>query len=146
MYKLVLTILALPTLAAFSQNLGNEQFQLAFSSSGVSSLKRSHDLFDTDYILAGRTLGDVLLHYRAAGEAEWQELTSGTGASEKSQQEITYQIGRAIPTVATSSRANSSVGPWMISALNDQLEPKNSRDKDIPLFVWGEHRGTEEWV
>jgi hypothetical protein len=51
-----------------------------------------------------------------------------------------------VPTIATASRTNSSVGPWGTTALNDQIEPKNSHDQNIPFFAWGDHHGTEEWV
>lgn len=57
-----------------------------------------------------------------------------------------YQVGRAVPTIATASRTNSSIGPWGTNALNDQIEPKNSHDQNIPFFAWGDHHGTEEWV
>jgi beta-L-arabinofuranosidase (glycosyl hydrolase family 127)/glycosyl hydrolase family 127 (putative beta-L-arabinofuranosidase)/F5/8 type C domain-containing protein len=33
-----------------------------------------------------------------------------------------------------------------IEALIDGIEPKNSKDKDIPRFTWWDHRGTTEWV
>jgi hypothetical protein len=131
---------------AFGQHLDSDQFKLTFSMAGVSSFKRAQDVFDTDYILAGRTLGDVLVRYRAPHE-EWKEVSSGTAVSRsRSGNGVTYQIGRAIPTIATASRANSSIGPWGLSAVNDQIEPRNSRDKDIPFFAWGDRHGTQEWV
>jgi Family of unknown function (DUF5695)/F5/8 type C domain len=133
------------SILAFSQQLENNQFKIGFSPAGVTSLKRAEDVFDTDYILGGKSLGGVLVRYRATGEA-WKEISSGTSASQRSPSEITYEIGRAVPTIATASRANSSVGPWQTRALNDQAEPKNSHDKAIPFFAWGDRRGTEEWV
>ncbi len=129
-----------------AQQLSNEQFQLQFSGTGLSSLKHTQDVFDTDYILAGRALGEAVVRYRAAGEP-WKQVESATGASKSaSDAEVTYGIGRAIPTIATTSKANSFVGPWGTNALNDQIEPKNSRDKNIPFFAWGDHHGSEEWV
>ena len=52
------------------------------------------------------------------------------------------------PTAASLARAEASFagngdGP---AALNDQIEPKNSNDHDIPRFTWWDHRGTAEWV
>src|ERR1700684_3571833 len=130
---------------AFSQQIENDQFKIGFSPAVLTSLKRVQDVFDTDYVLGGRNLGDVLVRYRAPGEA-WKEISSGTSVSQRSPREVTYQISRAVPTIATASRANSSIGPWRVRALNDQVEPKNSRDKGIPFFAWGDRHGTEEWV
>jgi hypothetical protein len=130
---------------ALSQQLQNDQFNVGFSPAGLTSLKRMQDVFDTDYILGGRSLGDVLVRYRSPGEA-WEEISSGTSVSQRSPGEVTYEIGRAVPTIATASRANSSIGPWGVRALNDQAEPKDSRDKRIPFFTWGDRHGTEEWV
>src|SRR5580704_11402631 len=130
---------------ALSQQLENDQFKIAFSPAGLTSLKRAQDAFDTDYVLGGRSLGDILVRYRAPGEA-WKDISSGTSVSQHSPGEVTYQIGRAVPTIATASRTNSSIGPWRTRALNDQAEPKNSRDKNIPFFTWGDKHGSEEWV
>ncbi len=33
-----------------------------------------------------------------------------------------------------------------IGALNDQIEPRDSCDHDIPRFTWWDHRGTKEWA
>ena len=143
--RLILIIVCSHGGLALSQQLENDQFKIAFSPSGLTSLKRAQDVFDTDYILGGRSLGDVLVRYRAPGEA-WKEIASGTSVSQRSPGEVTYEIGRAVPTIATASRANSSIGPWRVRALNDQAEPKDSRDKRIPFFTWGDRHGTEEWV
>ncbi len=144
--KLALLVLCSQSVLVFSQQLENDQFKIAFSPAGVSSLKRVQDVFDTDYILGGRSLGDVVVRYRAAHGEAWEEISSGTSVSQHSPGEVTYQIGRAVPTLATASRANSSIGPWGLRPLNDQAEPKNSRDKNIPFFTWGDKHGSEEWV
>src|SRR4029077_57662 len=102
--------------------------------------------FDTDYILAGRALGDVVIRYRAPGD-EWKQVESANSLSRgSSDSEFVYKIGHAIPTIATESRINSSIGPWGTHALNDQIEPKSSGDKTIPRFTWGDKHGTSEWV
>lgn len=142
---LLLLVVSFSSILTFGQQIKNGNFQIAFSSAGVTSLKRSQDAFDTDYILGGRSLGDVLVRYRSPDQP-WKEITSATTSSQSSPDELTYQIGRAMPTIATQSRALSSIGPWGANALNDQIEPKNSHDKNIPFFSWGDRHGTEEWV
>jgi hypothetical protein len=55
-----LVLLCSNQLLVFGQNLSNNEFKLGFSQFGVASLKHTRDVYDTDYILAGRSLGDVL--------------------------------------------------------------------------------------
>lgn len=141
----ILVLVCSHGILALSQQLDNDQFKIGFSATGLTSLKHPQDAFDTDYILGGRSLGDVLVRYRAPAES-WKEISSGTSVSQRSPGKVTYEIGRAVPTIATASRANSSIGPWGVRALNDQAEPANSRDKRVPFFTWGDRHGTEEWV
>jgi len=53
-----------------------------------------------------------------------------------------------LPTIASSSKATAS-HVWQrdhVLALNDQVEPRNSGDHDLPRFTWWDHCGTSEWV
>lgn len=51
-------------------------------------------------------------------------------------------------TLAGAARASASHvhDRDAVAALNDQLEPRNSIDHDIPRHTWWDHRGTVEWV
>jgi hypothetical protein len=52
------------------------------------------------------------------------------------------------PTMASESKTSASQ-VWhldTIEALNDQLEPANSHDTNIPRLTWWDHKGTAEWV
>ena len=53
-----------------------------------------------------------------------------------------------LPTVASGSRATASHAnpPDSPKSMQDQVEPKNSGDHDLPRFTWWDHRGTKEWV
>lgn len=148
MRKLLLILLVLlcsSQLLVFGQEFSNNEFKVGLSQFGVASLKHTRDVYDTDYILAGRSLGDVFLRYRSPGQ-DWKEAVSAGSPQNASSTNVSYSIGRIVPTVATSSRTMSSIGPWGTRALNDQIEPKNSHDTDIPFFAWGDHHGTKEWV
>ena len=50
-------------------------FVLAWNYGGITSLKLSEDVFDTDYIWQGETLGEVVVRYRLDG-GDWQEATT----------------------------------------------------------------------
>ncbi len=143
-FILLFALLAFENVAASAQQIANDSFQLGFSSIGLKALKHTHDTYDTNYILAGRALGDVFVRYRTPG-GSWQEVASATAGTEN-QESFNYTIGRAIPTIATTSRTTSSIGPWGTRALNDQIEPASSHDKDIPFFAWGDRHATSEWV
>lgn len=141
---LLLALLVSESVVALAQQINNDVFQLEFSSAGLKSLKRTYDTFDTNYILAGRPLGDVVVRFRSQG-GSWEEVSGATNGS-PGNQGFRYNVGRVVPTLATASRTNSSIGPWGTRALNDQIEPASSHDKDIPFFAWGDHHGTSEWV
>lgn len=49
------------------------------------------------------------------------------------------------PTIASTSRVRVSFGQNP-QAINDQLEPKNSNDHDVPFYHWWPHKGTTEWI
>ncbi len=51
------------------------------------------------------------------------------------------------PTIASQSVISSSIGhPRMLKALNDQYDPKDSKDNAMPYFHWWPRKDTTEWV
>ena len=145
---LFLTVFSLAPLAS-AQSLQNTEFHLDYSSSGVTSLKRVHDKYDTDYIARGRTLGDLLIRYRSVGEKELEEGVCGSSQprdSPSSDHAVTFTIGELVPTLASLARPSASIRAQTLFALSDDLQPQNSRDDDIPRFFWYGRNGTPEWV
>lgn len=137
------------------QSLTNDQFQVAYSDSGVTSLKRVNDKYPTDYIAAGRTLGDVTIRYRAAGEKEWKSASAAamaSGAAGAASDSVSYVIGTEEPTIAGTSRASESAsapggrGGFGLLALRNSAAPENSHSMDAPRFAWTRRTGTLEWV
>ena len=51
------------------------QFKLDWNRGGISSLKLKNDVFDTEYITPGETLGEVLVGLRTVG-GEWRSATT----------------------------------------------------------------------
>ena len=145
MRHLAFAFLCIHALFCTAQQISNDEFNLSYSQAGLRSVKHTHDTYDTDYIAAGRTLGDVLVRYRFVGESGWREATSAT-APLAAPDKMSYNVGRAVPTLATSSKATSSAGQWSLDALNDQIEPESESETDIPFFRWDDHKGTQEWV
>src|SRR5437870_737252 len=132
---------------ASAQSLRNSQFQVAYSPSGVTSLKHVQDKYDTDYVAAGRTLGDLLIRYRSVGAKDWRNASAATLDTNSPQQDsVGFNVGEVLPTIATSARASSSVRSPAVFALNDLLLPENSHDTNLPRFMWFGRKGTTEWV
>jgi hypothetical protein len=52
---------------------------------------------------------------------------------------------RGYPTLASRSQVTASFGRNP-EAVNDQMEPRNSIDHDVPFFHWWPHKGTTEWI
>lgn len=131
-----------------SQSLQDSEFHVTYSSSGVTSLKRVQDKYDTDYIARGRTLGDILIRYRSEGEKEWRKASAALLDPKNSspEQNVTFSIGELVPTLASLARPSASVRSPAVSALNDQLLPENSQDESTPRFFWFGRNGTAEWV
>jgi hypothetical protein len=165
MRALVFTVFGLLGAGLSGQTLVNDQFQIAYSTTGLTRLKHVNDAFDTDYVLPGRAIGDLVIRYRTAGQTEWKLITeAGVNAQASSGSRVSMHIGRPVPTIATGSRGSSSWAPpagrggaagnaggrgrggALTAALNDQAEPQNSQDAVTPLFTWAGQRGTEEWV
>jgi hypothetical protein len=52
-----------------------------------------------------------------------------------------------IPTIASESQPSSSLKNGdTCYALNDQIEPANSGDQNVPRCTWWDHKGSGEWV
>ncbi|HKV61363.1 MAG TPA: DUF5695 domain-containing protein [Candidatus Acidoferrum sp.] len=145
---LFLSFLLLVTPYAQCQSLSNSDFRIDYSPSGLSHLKHVRDKYDTDYIAAGRRLGDVLLRYRATGAKDWQKASAATLDSAGSPQpdKVSFTIGELVPTTASSARASASVTSPALQALNDRVLPQSSHDPEIPRFAWFRRKGTLEWV
>ncbi|UII26179.1 glycoside hydrolase family 127 protein [Fulvivirga maritima] len=50
------------------------------------------------------------------------------------------------PTIASTSKVSASRENKMLVALNDQLLPENSGDREWPYYHWWPKKGTAEWV
>jgi len=139
---------------AAAQILADGHFQIVYGGSGITSLQRTNDSYPTEYLAPGRTLGDLVIRYRATGESAWKSIgAAGTETLVKP----SFIIGNAVPTIASRARITSSAAPPAGrgpqgfaagapgAALNDQADPKSSRD-NVARFIWQGKSGTTEWV
>jgi hypothetical protein len=98
---LVTVILALAgaPFAASAQDLDNAAFHIRYDATGIRSLKRTGDLYDTDYIAANGSLGRLLIRYRATRNGDWRELRDMRIRAHGSAW-VEYEMGRLLPTLA----------------------------------------------
>jgi hypothetical protein len=139
---------ARPLLAAPQHHLSDAQFQVSYSASGITGIRRVHDKYDTNYIARGAAMGDVLLRYRTPGSRQWEEASGAKidRAARNGLSSVSYTVGVAVPTIARSSRPSASVRSMGLFALGDGLAPSSSNETGIPRFEWFGRKGTREWV
>src|SRR4051812_7385069 len=103
--QLLVMLAAVPAVPAGAQDLSKRGFQLKYDGGGITSLRRTADVADTDYISAGGALGGLLVRYRTTAHGDWKELRQPIlvdgGASS-----IRYVLGMSQPGLA--ARASGS--------------------------------------
>ena len=150
---------------AKAEDLSNRAFQIKYDGSGITSLKRTGDVADTDYIAANAAFGRLLVRYRAARNGDWKELRDLLpGAA--SAAEIRYRLGVVPPGLATRASGSAVQGVAGLRGLNDGIVPRPAAGgrgagpgaggaaADVPIFTWPAARpstapgagGATQWV
>ena len=152
----LLVALAVPVTA---QELSNRTFQIRHDASGITSLRRTGDVADTDYIATGSTLGRLIVRYRITPHGDWKELRDLIARPGGSATEIRYALGSLLPSIASRASGSAVQGVAGIRGLNDGVVPRAATPggrgagpgpavpaPDIPIFTWTPSRGATQWV
>jgi hypothetical protein len=150
---------------AAADDLANRAFQLKYDASGVTSLKRTADVADTDYIAANGALGRLIVRYRTSAHGDWKELRDLiAGPRGPSGMEINYALGALLPTIASRASGSAVQGVAGLRGLNDGIVPRAAATggrgggpgtpgpgtqglgTDVPVFTWTPSRGATQWV
>ena len=126
------------------------EFAVKVDGGAITSLKRVDDAFDTEYIQAGRRLGDTVVRYRTAGR-EWSLLESAgfpgeraaTSSEDGSRHVVTYRAiaaDRPALELTTGFVIEDSVMRWKITLANLTNEPLEIGDLAVPLPMNGNFR------
>jgi hypothetical protein len=151
----VVLLLAGAVAPAAAQDLSSRTFQLKYDSGGITSLRRTADVADTDYIAAGGALGGLLVRYRTSAHGDWKELrqpilVEGGGSS------VRYVLGTLPPGLAAKASGSAVQGVAGIRGLNDGVVPRPpgggrgggagaaGSGVDIPVFTWPAPRAATE--
>lgn len=153
-------LVALPTTAA-ADDLSNRAFQLHYGPTGITSLKRTADVHDTDYIAASGSLGRLIVRYRTTANGDWKELRDllMKAAAAPGGNEVAYRLGTLLPAVASRASGSAVQGVAGIRGLNDGVVPRPAAaggrgggpgtaglPPDVPVFTWTAARGPVQWV
>ena len=118
-----------------AQTLANQQFDIRYSSAGLTSLKHFQDVYDTDYVASGRALGDVLIRYRKSGETEWR-LAQAAHDPQAEGQRVSFSIGIETITglAATETfQLEHDALLWTLELGNQTSQPIEIGDLALPL-------------
>ncbi len=148
---------------AAADDLANGAFTIQYDPTGITSLKRTKDAHDTDYIAANGRLGRLLVRYRTTANGDWRELREMLMTGQLDGRSVTYTLGALQPTLASRSTPAAAVGVAGLRGLNDGLVPAppaagggrgggrgggpgGAPAFDGPLFTWSGARGTTQWA
>ena len=109
-----------------AQTLSNRAFQLQYDASGITSLRRTGDEADTDYIASGGSLGRLIVRYRTTAHGDWKELRDLILARRATAEsnEIAYTLATPLPALASQASGSAVQGVAGIRGLNDGVVPR----------------------
>src|SRR5262245_66539663 len=100
-FAAALIVAARPSAA---DDLANGAFRIQYDKGGLTSIRRTADVADTDYIAQNGSLGRLVIRYRAAPNGEWKELRelvpAGVGVINGA---VKYHAGESLPALRARS-------------------------------------------
>jgi hypothetical protein len=149
-----------PATPSAADEFKNAAFTIQYDASGIRSLRRTNDTYDTEYIAPNGTLGRLLIRYRTTKHGDWRELRDMLRAGEHRPDTIGFTMGQLEPTLAARSSGSAATGAAGVRGLNDGIVPAppagggrgggpgaaGSAAADVPLFTWAGSRGPTQWV
>ncbi len=121
------------------------QFEVKFNAGMIESLRQTGDSNRTEFIAAGRRLGDVILKYRQ-GAADWNSVNTATlpnagtfyASPNGDQQEGVYQItngSAAELRLKTQFIRQADRLLWTLTLQNETMQPLEIGDLALPLAI-----------
>ena len=113
--------------------LSNDAFQIQYDGRGISSLKHTDDVHDTEYLAVDGILGKLHVRYRSTTNGHWQDLREMASVGPRlGRSEVGYRLGRPRPSLAAQSIVSAAVRSWGLRALNDGQVPDTGRSRGGP--------------
>src|SRR5262252_7150256 len=132
------TALACPLVAQELTNaeLKNSAFTIQYGSAGITSVRRTNDVADTEYVGPNGALGRLVIRYRTSPHGDWKELRdlipNGRGS---------YTLGALQPSLASRASGSAVQGVAGLRGLNDGLVPVAPGGGRGPSTALGAGRG-----
>src|SRR5512146_896003 len=138
-------------IVAAADDLSNQSFTLQYDATGLRSLKRTGDLYDTDYIATNAPLGRLLLRFRSAPNGDWRELRDLIPAPRAGNGAVEYVLAIQKLTLASKASPSAARGVGGLRALNDGNVPRaggargarpgfpalpGATTPETPVFTW----------
>ena len=125
-----------------ADELKNRAFEIQYGQSGITSLRRTRDVADTEYVGPNGALGRVIVRYRTAPHGDWKDLRdlvlSSAAVDGKS---IVFTLGTAQPSLASRASGSAVQGVAGLRGLNDGVVGGQAA-----VFTWSPARGSSQWV
>src|SRR5581483_9834024 len=102
-----------------AQTLRNNAFNIQYTDEGITSLRRTNDVADTEYIAPGGSLGRVVARYRTSPQGEWRDISHLTLAGQPAANRIQYRVGDLLKTLAAQSEVSASATVPGLATVND---------------------------
>jgi hypothetical protein len=116
--------LVLVASSAAADDLASRSFQLKYDGSGITSLRRTGDVVDTDYIAAAGALGRLIVRYRTTAHGDWKELRELLARPRGPSGQIGYALAAWLPSIASRASGSAVQGVAGIRGLNDGIVPR----------------------
>jgi hypothetical protein len=161
LFAFSITVLSQTTNESVPAAQVNGQFEVKFDAGGITTLRRSQDRFNTEYVQSARRLGDVSLRYRGKDGA-WQSVDtsqlardaqgtfapSADGRTYRASYQVRYAPAnsntgpagtQAIPVPVLSLQIEFTIQDrallWSLTIKNVGVQPRQIDDLAIPLPI-----------
>jgi Family of unknown function (DUF5695) len=127
-----------PAVGFADGQLKDDGFAIQYGARGITSLKRVKDVYDTEYLAPGGVLGNVVIQYRAGGDARWSVAReiAPMGDAGKDESAVHYVIGAQTDLKAEETFAlEKGVLTWTLTLANVGEKPLEIGDLALPMSM-----------
>ncbi|MCX8161260.1 MAG: DUF5695 domain-containing protein [Candidatus Saccharicenans sp.] len=131
--------------AATVKKINSGSFQLEFSGRGLSSLRKTADIYPTDYVLGGNVIGDVIVSFKPAGQKDYLRLKDAE-LKQAGPERLVYRLYPPYQSFLSRVRITASTQARFPQVLIDDLPVVDSKSRSGGYLAFSGRKGTTEWV
>jgi len=145
-HSILLVVVVLAGSVSLRAQEQSSPFQIKYSDSGISSLRKVEDKYATDYIQSGHALGDINIRYRPEGAGQWKQISAAHRDPDATGATAAYSLNAVKPTLAGMAHVSASVAGPGVRVLTAAFDATRSAELGAPRFIWTAKKGSTEWV